>query len=74
MPEGLDQTNENEVRRELHRLVKETVIASQSTAYNAKEREEKAEKELEELLKKHPEFTEKAEEISEHYINELRKM
>jgi len=74
MPEGLNQTNENEVRQELHRLVKETVIASQSTAYNAKEREEKAEKELDELLKKHPEFVEKAEEIQDHYLKELKKM
>lgn len=74
MPEGLNQTNENEARRELHRLVKETVIASQSTAHNAKEREEKAEKELEELFKKHPEFIEKAEEIQDHYIKELKNM
>jgi len=68
--EGLNNSEVNP-RYELHRLVKETLIASRSTAYNAKEREEKAYKDLEELLKKHPEFVDMVEEVQKNIAKNL---
>jgi hypothetical protein len=50
--------NEDDSRSELHRIVKGILIAARSTAYDAEEREKKLEKELEDLMRKHPEFTE----------------
>ncbi len=72
MPEGLNNINEPNARHELHRLVKETLIASRSTAHNAEEREGKAEKELEELLKKHPEFVDIIEQVQDDIAKTLR--
>ena len=72
MPEGVNKTNESNPRMELHRIVKETLIAAQSTAYNAEEREKKAEKELQDLLEKHPEFVDIVEEVQESIAKSLR--
>jgi hypothetical protein len=49
---------ENNSRAELHRILKGILIASRSSAFDAKEREKKLEKELENFMKQHPEFTE----------------
>ena len=70
----MEELNQNKInpRHELHRLVKETLIAARSTAYNAKEREEKAEKELEELLKKHPEFVDIVGEVQDNITKTLK--
>ena len=51
-------TEENDPRSELHRIVKGILIAAKSTSYDAEAREKALEKELEDLMKKHPEFTE----------------
>lgn len=53
-----NDSSENDSRYELHRIVKGILIAARSTAYDAEEREKKLEKELEDLMRKHPEFTE----------------
>ena len=50
-------TEENDPRSELHRIVKGILIAAKSTSYDAEAREKALEKELEDLMKKHPEFT-----------------
>ena len=72
MPEGFNNTNENyELRKKIHDLVKESLIAARSTAYNAKEREEEAEKEIEEFLDKHPEYYDKIEEIQDNIAKTL---
>jgi hypothetical protein len=70
--EGLNNKNENyESRKKIHDLIKESLIASRSTAYNAKEREEKAEKEIEEFLDKNPEYIDKIEEIQDSIAKSL---
>jgi ABC-type microcin C transport system duplicated ATPase subunit YejF len=71
MPEGLNQES-NSPRMELHRIVKETLIAARSTAHDAKERQEKAEKELEELLNKHPEFVDMVEKVQDDITKTLK--
>jgi hypothetical protein len=70
--EGLNKTNEDSPRMELHRLIKEELIAARSTAYNAEEREKKAEKDIEEFLNKHPEFVDKVDEIQKNIIESLK--
>jgi hypothetical protein len=73
MPEGLNQNEKlDSPRYELHKLVKETLLAARSTAYDAKEREEKAEKELEELLKKHLEFVDIVEKVQDDIAKTLK--
>ncbi len=47
----------NSPRSKLHRIVKGILVAARSTAHDAKEREEKLEKELDDLMDEHPEFT-----------------
>jgi len=70
--EGKSNINENyELCKKIHDLVKESLISAKSTAYNAKEREEKAEKEIEEFLEKHPEYVNKIEEIQENVAKSL---
>jgi hypothetical protein len=50
--------NEDDSRSELHRIVKGILVAAKSTAGDSETREKALEKELKDLMKKHPEFTE----------------
>jgi hypothetical protein len=56
----------------LSRLIKEEIIASNSTAHNAKEREETASKAIEKLLGEHPGLVDKVDQIQENHIKNLR--
>jgi hypothetical protein len=63
---------EENPRSTLSRLIKEELIASRSTAYNAEEREEAASKAIEELLEKHPELVDEVDKIQKSRIKSLR--
>jgi len=56
----------------LSRLVKEELIASRSSAYNAEEREATASKAIEELLEKHPELVDEVDIIQNIRMKNLR--
>lgn len=63
--------NEENPRSTLSRLIKEELIASRSTAYNAEEREKAASQAIEELLKRYPELVDEVDEIQKNHINSL---
>lgn len=63
---------EESPRSILSRLIKEELIASRSTAYNAEEREAAASQAIEELLEKHPELLDEVDEIQKNRIKSLR--
>lgn len=66
------KNQEENPRSILSRLIKEELIASKSTAYNAKEREEAASQSIEELLEKHPELLDDVDEIQKNRIKSLK--
>ena len=69
---NLETVQTGNPRSILSRLIKEELIASSSTAHNAREREETASKAIEELLEAHPDLVDKVDEIQKNHIKNIR--
>ncbi len=63
-----------DIRAELYRLIKESILASKSLRADASSREAKAEKRIEAILDKYPELLGVAERFQESLIKKLSLM